>query len=265
MGKYCYKCGAELRNGAKFCQECGAKQDGDTGEVSTAISDAVSSVASSAEKVSKAVVSSAKSQVAQSSSGAAANASTMPLVAVDAALFAIVTFLPWVTSYYAETGSGLSLPRLAKEGMRYISTLSEYSKYAYEYGADEMYRSALGVLVFVALVAGIGWLSCIVSLYYDAKHDLKGEQSSGGGSKSVAAVAAIVQGLVWIGVAYLKSSLQNDFFDVSYALDGVVETTMWVWVAFAAGVAGHFFRRSIYQNLGWIKVTASPSQGGQAN
>ena len=265
MGKYCYRCGAQLKDGAKFCQECGAKQDEDTGEVSAVISDAVSSVASSAGKVSRAVASSVKSQVTQSSSGVVISAPTMPLVAVDVALFVIVTFLPWVSSYYAETGSGLSLPGLAKEGMHYISMISQYSSYAYEFGADELYRNALGVLVLVSLVAGIGWLSSLVGLYYDVKHDLNGERASGSGSRTVAGLAAVVQVLVWIGVAYLKSSLANDYFDVSYALDGVIETTMWVWVSFVAGIAGYFLRQSIYQKLGWVKTAASPSQGGQAS
>ncbi len=265
MEKFCYKCGAELRSGAKFCQECGARLEGGSDDVSNAISDAVSTVASSASKVSEAVLDSVKNNAARIGlENTSSSASTMPLVALDAALGVVVTFLPWVSSYYAETGSGMSLPRLAKEGMRYISTISQYSSYAHQYGADQLYQSALGVLVLVSLVAGIGWLSSLVGLYYDAKHDLRGERSSGGGSRTVAGVAVVVQGLVWIGVAYLKSSLANDYFDVSYALDGVVETTMWVWVSFAAGVAGHFLRQSIYQKLGWVEATGTPAQGGKA-
>ena len=151
------------------------------------------------------------------------------------------------------------MPALAKEGINYISSLSQYSSYASQYGADQLYQSAISVLVLVSLVAGIGWLSSLVCLYCDVKHDLRGERSSGGGSKTVAGVAIIVQALVWIGVAYLKSSLANDYFDVSYALNGVVETTIWVWLALAVGIAGYFLRQSIYQSLGWTKATNTPA------
>lgn len=265
MGKYCYNCGTELRDGAKFCHNCGAKQDRGTSDVSTAISGAISSVASSAGKVSRAVASSVKNQVEQPGSAVASSSPTLPLVAVDFGLFAAVTFFPWVSSYYAEAGSGLSLPGLAREGIHYISTISQYSSYAYQYGADELYKNAIGILVLISLAAGIGWFCSLVRLYYDAKHDLKGERSSGSGSMTVAILAASVQVLVWIGVAYLKSSLANEYFDISYALNGVIETTMWVWLSFAGGIAGYFMRQSIYQNLGWVEVKTAPSQNGQAN
>jgi len=264
MEKYCYKCGAKLRDGAKFCQSCGARLEGGPGDVSSNISDAVANVATSASKVSGAVLDGVKNQGARIGLEGVSSVSTMPLVIVDAALLVVVTFLPWVSSYYAEAGSGLSLPALAKEGINYISALSQHSTYAYRYGADQLYQSAIGVLVLVSLVAGIGWLSSLASLYYDVKHDLRGERSSGGGSKTVAGLAVIVQALVWIGVAYLKSSLANDYFDVSYALSGVVETTIWVWLSLVAGIVGYFLRQSIYQSLGWAKATNTPAQGGKS-
>lgn len=259
MGNYCYNCGAKLRDGAKFCHKCGARQNEGTGDTPSVVTDVISNVTNLVGKGSRAVASGVQNQVEKTDSVAALPTSTLPLVVLDAALFVLVTFLPWVSSYYASAGSGLSLPRLAREGMHYISTASQYSTYAYQYGADELYKGAVGLLIFVSLVAGIGWLSCLVSLYYDAKHDLKGERSSGSGSMTVAALAAIVQALVWIGVACLKRSLANEYFDVSYALNGVVETTVWVWLSLVAGIAGHFLRQSIYQNLGWTGATpASP-------
>ena len=253
MGKFCYNCGAALRDEARFCTKCGARQDRNA--------DAVPSTTPPDDKVSKSILDK-NGQAGQAGPGVSQSVSTTPLVAVDAVLFVLVTFLPWVSSYYAEAGSGMSLPGLAMEGWHYISTLSRYSEYAYEYGAEELYKKALGILIFVALAAGIGWLNCMAGLYYDVKHDLKGEQSNGSGAKAVAWVAVIVQAVVWAGVAYLKSTLANDYFDVSYALDGVIETTTWVWLSFAVGVGGYLLRQSVYQKLGWAKTTdTSPKSG----
>ena len=257
---YCHECGTEIMPGHKFCPNCGTRLIEGTGAGNGAQAvpskgvDQLEAAKRQVDVLSRAAGNAIHGKVSQvfladKGTPGQTQSGTQPVgvadnrvmfLALDAAVMAVATFCPWVGSYF---GQAKSLPGLVMNGMSTMSSLSQYSEYAYEYGGGSAYEAVMGFMLLIALVAAFGWGATMYYAWKDMSKDYRGERSDGNGAMTLAMTALIAKVLVWLGVFAIKSKLENDYFDLSYIGESAVYTTGWVWVSLAIGAAGVYLRK----------------------
>lgn len=253
---FCPMCGHELRGDAKFCPNCGTSLAGRGVRRSAGDDSSASSVSKAITAVNKAASDTLPPKgAAPSADGHPSEPNTPPAASVpsgqamvylglDVVMFILVTFVPWVGSYFTSRGQALSLPSLALEGLNLISEASKYSSTAKQWGVGNAYGNMLASMFFVVAAAAIGWFVVVRRLWQDARCDLKYQEAAGRGGRDLVVLAIVVQALVWIGEAGAKSSLKGSYVDFSSLGVGILQTTGWVWVSMAVGLGANYLRKN---------------------
>lgn len=232
---YCVKCGAAIRETAHFCPKCGTKvfctldENGNVVMIETKTIDLISKV--------KTTTAAIKNQQGIETSHVSLNNTQLSHLVMDAAIFALATFFPWVGSAYLGNGAPVSLPHLAMSGLELLSQMKQYAGYANEFGMGSTYSNIVAIIAIVAIAAAIGWFSIVSSIYFDVKAELQGRSTENGGGRTILILAVVVQLVVWIGTAYVQSQLKTQYLDMSSLGNDIIQTTLWVWVSAIVGIA----------------------------
>ena len=239
MAKYCPHCGNPVDPGDNFCSNCATPLNR-TGTAGTVGAGGQGNGPSGREGKSVTIT-------FPGSLGGLQGASisdNLPLIIADGALLAVLALAPWVTTFF--TSGGISLPKLVKYVVDTASTAQQYSGYAYQLGGGSIYEKAMGILVLIGLVTGIGGVCSCYGLVKDLINDYKGQRADGTGAMLCGIVGAAVIIIVWIGKIGLSSQLQNEYMDLSYLGRDFFDVTMWVWVAAVGGIGFYLYRKKMY-------------------
>lgn len=235
---HCIKCGAQIRKTSKFCPKCGAEILYSLDENSNAILRRNKTIKQVRTRLT--TDSEAKDVTTTSRS---LSSDQIKRLAMDAVLFALATFFPWIGSSYLGSGGFTSLPSLASNALPLLSHMNHYSDYANNLGIGSTYASVAGFVAMISIVAAIGWLSVMTYIYFDVKADLKGTSSEGNGGWAILILAIVVQLIAWEASANTPLTLNTQYVGLSYLGQNVIETTVWVWVSAIVGAASIRFRK----------------------
>lgn len=255
---FCGQCGKRLPGVANFCPRCGAKVYRDLESMSEAGSDSALSTQGviNAERTASQhdgrdtnTILTNGPEVRYQGLSHTSTSPTFSLLVIDVVLFLLITFTPWVGSYYFGGSLSYSLPKLALQGLSGMQRLGQVSDLASISGMGSLYQEVSGWMTFIAVAAGLAWAWCSFALFFDAKSDYKGERTSGFGARSVAITAILLLATVAICLAYIKASLKNQYFDFGTIVSNAINVTSWVYISIVAGIAAHFYRKSFYTKL----------------
>lgn len=208
---YCPRCGHQLSPEARFCPLCG-----------TSVADRMPTPPAVSE--------------------AEPESHYKMYLILDIVMFALVTFAPWIGSYFTSVGGAISLPALAYELLHIVSLGSQYSPTISQLGLDSAFSIVVVVLCIVAFIAGVSWLFVVKRIFDDAKCDIKHKEAPGRGGRALAILALVVQIIAWCVQAVVMLLLGTGNENLAVLGTGVLQTTGWVWASLFVGMAANYLR-----------------------
>lgn len=210
---YCPICGHQLRPEARFCPLCG-----------TSVADRMPVQASVSEPEIE-----------------SEDHSRMYLI-LDVVMFILITFTPWIGSYFTSVGGSISLPSIAIDAVNIVNLGSQYAPTIEQLGFGDAYNIVVAALCFIAFIAGITWLFVVLRIFNDFRRDVKHEVAPSRGGRALAIVALVVQIIAWCVQAIVMILLSFGHENLAVLGTGALQTTGWVWVSIFVGMAANYLR-----------------------